>query len=73
MMRIVQPRTYPFDAAIRAVDGATNLARLLGCSRRTIYHWREHGVPVDELKRIHELTGVHPAVLRPDYAELFTQ
>lgn len=65
------------EAVKRALQDSTPrrslswLSRELGLSRGATAHWDK--VPEDHIARVSELTGLHPRVIRPDLAELFTE
>ncbi len=38
----------------------------LGVSRRTVFHWRQHGIPAERAPAIEAATGISRSRLRPD-------
>jgi transcriptional regulator with XRE-family HTH domain len=49
------------------------LAALLSVERLTVAHWEQgrRKIGIELLPRIHRVTGLHPADLRPDIAAIF--
>lgn len=46
------------------------LARQLGLSRGALAQWGNN-IPEERLRKVMEITGLSPRILRPDLAELF--
>lgn len=47
-----------------------SLSRTLGLSSGAMHQWEK--IPEEYLEEISSLTGLHPSVLRPDLAKLFS-
>jgi len=47
------------------------LARALTCKENVVHQWKTRGIPLKRLKRVGEVTGLSPRILRPDIAALF--
>lgn len=69
----MEPTTStPLEAACRAVNGTTELAKLLSgrrprpVSKASVSRWKKEGVPAEMCPDIEELTGVPCEDLRPD-------
>ncbi|MCS6890463.1 MAG: helix-turn-helix domain-containing protein, partial [Rhodovarius sp.] len=45
------------DRAIEAAGGLEAFRKLLGVSRRTVFHWKQHGVPAERAPEIEAATG----------------
>jgi DNA-binding transcriptional regulator YdaS (Cro superfamily) len=65
--------TSPLEAACKAVNGTTELARLLSkrkaprhVSKASVSRWKKEGVPAEICPDIEALTGVRCEELRPD-------
>ncbi|MDW8315853.1 MAG: molecular chaperone TorD family protein [Rhodovarius sp.] len=54
------------DRAIEAAGGLEAFRKLLGVSRRTVFHWKQHGVPAERAPEIEAATGIGRHLLRPD-------
>jgi hypothetical protein len=53
----------------RSYGSASKLARELGITRQCVSQWRK--IPLKHVREIARVTGIPPAVLRPDiYAEI---
>ena len=61
----------PTERAISAAGGVNALARALGRSHPTIVGWKRRGIPPERLLEVAAVTGMSPADLRPDLAEIF--
>lgn len=54
------------EMAIEAAGSQANLARLLGCERAVIHHWKLNGVvPALRVLKAERKTGVHRHHLNP--------
>lgn len=59
---------------IDKAGGVAALSRALGLTHPTIIGWRRRGqVPADRLREVAAITGLRPADIRPDLAELFAE
>ena len=61
----------PLDPAIRDAGSVDALAARIGVTRRTIFNWKRHGIPVECVPNVAKATGIAPAALRPDLADMF--
>jgi DNA-binding transcriptional regulator YdaS (Cro superfamily) len=58
------------EAQMRA-GGPDALAALIGIKRRTLFLWKQRGVPAERVQDVARVTGIPAATLRPDLARAF--
>ena len=54
------------DAAIAAAGGMEAFQAALGVARRTVFLWKQQGIPAERVPAIEAATGVSRQALRPD-------
>ncbi|RVT97149.1 molecular chaperone [Rhodovarius crocodyli] len=54
------------DAAVAAVGGIDAFQAKIGVSRRTVFVWKQQGIPAERAPEIEALTGIPRHILRPD-------
>lgn len=54
------------DEALAAVGGLEAFQQRLGIARRTVFLWKQHGVPAERAPQVEAATGVPRHRLRPD-------
>jgi TorA maturation chaperone TorD len=54
------------DAAVAAVGGIDAFQARIGVSRRTVFVWKQQGIPAERAPEIEALTGIPRHILRPD-------
>ncbi len=54
------------DAAVAAAGGIDAFQAKVGISRRTVFVWKQQGIPAERAPEIEALTGVPRHILRPD-------
>lgn len=54
------------DAAIAAVGGMDAFQAALGVARRTVFLWKQSGIPAERVPEVETITGVPRQRLRPD-------
>lgn len=54
------------DEAVEAAGGLDAFQQRLGVSRRTVFLWKQHGVPAERAPAVEAATGVTRQRLRPD-------
>jgi DNA-binding transcriptional regulator YdaS (Cro superfamily) len=55
------------DAVLAKVDSRAALARALGITRDAVAKWAQSGkVPSDRVGEVARVTGLSPAIIRPD-------
>ena len=54
------------ELAVTAAGGMEAFQERLGISRRTVFHWRQHGIPAERAPEIEAATGIGRHLLRPD-------
>jgi len=54
------------DEAVAAVGGLDAFQQRLGVSRRTVFLWKQHGVPAERAPAVEAATGMPRQRLRPD-------
>jgi TorA maturation chaperone TorD len=60
------PSAKGVDAAIAAAGGIEAFQALAGIARRTVFLWKQNGIPAERVPEIEERTGVPRHILRPD-------
>ena len=56
----------PVEAAVAAVGGMEAFQARLGVSRRTVFLWKQQGVPAERAPAVEAATGISRHFLRPD-------
>lgn len=51
----------------------THIARALGVSDATITRWVKDEIPANRVAEVAAITGIRPALLRPDLAAVFRE
>jgi len=54
------------ETAVAALGGIEAFQARLGVSRRTVFHWKQHGIPAERAPAVEAATGVSRSLLRPD-------
>lgn len=54
------------ELAVEAAGGMDAFQARLGVSRRTVFHWKQHGIPAERAPEIEAATGIARHILRPD-------
>ncbi len=54
------------ERAVEAAGGIDAFQQRLGVSRRTVFHWKQHGIPAERAPEIEAATGIARHLLRPD-------
>lgn len=54
------------DAAIAAAGGMEGFQKALGVARRTVFLWKQNGVPAERVPEVEAATGIPRHRLRPD-------
>lgn len=65
-MQSIQTPAEAARAVIDKMGGTAAFARTLGYDRQRVHHWRNHGIPFEQLPTVHRATGFALHVLRPD-------
>lgn len=60
------PAAPGIDAAIAAAGGMEAFQAALGVARRTVFLWKQQGIPAERVPAIEAATGVPRQALRPD-------
>jgi TorA maturation chaperone TorD/DNA-binding transcriptional regulator YdaS (Cro superfamily) len=58
--------TEALDAAIAALGGMEAFQAALGVARRTVYLWKQQGIPAERVPEVEAATGISRHRLRPD-------
>lgn len=58
--------TEAVEAAVSALGGIEAFQARLGVSRRTVFHWKQHGIPAERTPDVEAATGIARSRLRPD-------
>jgi len=64
--RAGSPQGNGMDAALAAVGGVEAFMAAVGVARRTVFLWKQNGIPAERAPEIEALTGVPRSALRPD-------
>jgi len=54
------------ELAVEAAGGMDAFQARLDISRRTVFHWKQHGIPAERAPEIEAATGIGRHLLRPD-------
>jgi len=54
------------DAALAAIGGVEAFGAAAGIARRTVFLWKQNGIPAERVPEVESLTGIPRSVLRPD-------
>ncbi|MBY0338622.1 MAG: molecular chaperone TorD family protein [Acetobacteraceae bacterium] len=54
------------DAAIAALGGIEAFQAAVGIARRTVFLWKQNGIPAERVPEVEALSGVSRQLLRPD-------
>jgi TorA maturation chaperone TorD len=54
------------EAALAAIGGVEAFQAAAGIARRTVFLWKQQGIPAERVPQIEALTGVPRRILRPD-------
>lgn len=54
--------------AIEAMGSAAKLGRAVGLSPQSVTHWRVHGIPLNRVRDVAQVTGIPVHHLHPDFA-----
>lgn len=60
------PSPNGMDAALASVGGVEAFMAAAGVARRTVFLWKQNGIPAERVPEIEALTGVPRSALRPD-------
>jgi TorA maturation chaperone TorD len=58
--------TNAVEAAVNALGGLDAFQQRLGVSRRTVFHWKQHGIPAERALAVEAASGIPRQRLRPD-------